>query len=363
MNLAVECPVNTLSFGNVSYGILNEFRKRGLNPNVRVIGGKADCSNLKPEDEYINWIEKRGTDFLKNHSRKTPLLKIWHINDSLSSFSEEQSLFTFYELDSPTKTEINILKNQKNVFVSSKYTKLVFEAAGLENVTYCPLGFDSDNFYERKVARPSAEIVFGLVGKLEKRKAHHKILRAWSKKYGNNKRYALNCAIQNPFIDPQHQSAAIINLLEGKRYFNINFLGFMPTNELYNEFLNANDIILGMSHAEGFGLPEFHSLCLGKHGVILNAHAYKDWANKDNSVLVEAGEKIPAYDGTFFREGGDYNQGQYFDWDEDEFIAACELAETKFLSNPVNEKGRELKKNFNYQHTANVILDELNFNY
>lgn len=356
---AVECPINTLSFGNVSYGILNEIRKRGLNPNIKLIGDKADVSNLKEGDEFIDWVDGLSKNFERKHDRNIPILKIWHISNSLSSLSKDQHLFTFYELDSPTRTEINILKNQKTVFVSSKYTKSVFESCGLSNVEYCPLGFDSDNFHEKSVRRPTAEVIFGLVGKLEKRKAHHKVLRAWAKKYGNNKKYMLNCAIQNPFIDPQQQSAAIMNILENKRFFNINFLGFMPTNNLYNEFLNVNDIVIGMSHAEGFGLPEFHSLALGKHGVILNAHSYKDWANKENAALVEPGEKIDAYDGTFFQQGGEYNQGRYFDWDEDEFIAACEEAEKRFESNKVNEPGKLLKSEFNYGNSVDILLSQI----
>jgi hypothetical protein len=52
----------------------------------------------------------------------------------------------------------------------------------------------------------------------------------------------------------------------------------MNENSIYNEFLNSADIILGMSGGEGFGLPEFQSIALGKHAVLLNAHAYKTWA-------------------------------------------------------------------------------------
>ena len=51
----------------------------------------------------------------------------------------------------------------------------------------------------------------------------------------------------------------------------------MPTNTAYNDYLNSGDIIIGMSGGEGWGLPEFHSVALGKYGIILNAHAYKEF--------------------------------------------------------------------------------------
>ena len=71
----------------------------------------------------------------------------------------------------------------------------------------------------------------------------------------------------------------------------LNFLGMMQKNSLYNDFLNSGNIILGMSGAEGWGLPEFQSVALGKHAVILNASAYKDWATEENSVMVESNGK------------------------------------------------------------------------
>ena len=167
----------------------------------------------------------------------------------------------------------------------------------------------------------------------------------------------LNCAIKNPFLTPEQQSSAINGVLEGKSYFNINFLDFMPTNHLYNDYLNSNDIIIGMSAGEGWGLPEFQSLCLGKHAVILNAHSYKDWANKDNSVLVNPSAKIPCYDGVFFNEGSDFNQGNYFDWNNDEFVSACEEAEKRFEKNKNNDAGEELSKILTWEKTADRLLE------
>ena len=61
----------------------------------------------------------------------------------------------------------------------------------------------------------------------------------------------------------------------------------MDKNIVYNDFLNSGDIILGMSGGEGWGLPEFHSVGMGKHAVVLNAHSYKDWADEINSVLIK----------------------------------------------------------------------------
>ena len=49
---------------------------------------------------------------------------------------------------------------------------------------------------------------------------------------------------------------------------------------MYNDFLNSSDIVLGMSGGM-LGLPEFQSAYLGKHAVLLNVSAYKDWAKEN----------------------------------------------------------------------------------
>ena len=133
----------------------------------------------------------------------------------------------------------------------------------------------------------------------------------------------------------------------------------MPTNDLYNDYLNSADVIIGMSGGEGWGLPEFHSIGLGKHGVILNAHGYKGWANEENSILVQPKEKIDSYDDVFFKEGMQYNQGQIFDFDEEEFIFACETAIEKVKENRVNEAGLKIQEDFPVSKTLDSLLELL----
>ena len=359
--ISLEIPVNNLSFGNCSVNLLKELYNKKINPTIFLIGEKADLSSFEGSltPEFLDWFKSCASNSQKKHKRDNPVLKLWHLNGSLNSYSKDQFLFTFYELDSPTQTELNIINNQKRVIVSSTYAKDIFEQFGCNNIEHCPLGFDSSSFFKKEIKNKQDKIIFGLAGKLEKRKQHHKVLSAWAKRYGNNPRYMLNCAIKNPFLTPEQQSSAINGVLEGKSYFNINFLDFMPTNYLYNDYLNSNDIIIGMSAGEGWGLPEFQSLCLGKHAVVLNAHSYKDWANKENSVLVNPSAKIPCYDGVFFKEGLDFNQGNYFDWNDDEFISACEEAEKRFEKNKNNDAGEELSKIFTWEKTANRLLEIL----
>jgi hypothetical protein len=324
------------------------------------IGG-VDINTQNKNDGFFEWLNQCAIKANSSHSKNNPIFKLWHLAGSLKSFSKEQVLMSFYELDSPTKTELNIVRNNNKILLSSKYAISCFKNLGCDNLDFIPLAFDAEHF--SKIARPQerTDVHFGLAGKLEpQRKRHLKTLSAWASKYGNRPGYFLNCSLYNHFLDPNVQSQIINQALGGQRYWNINFLPYLPTNAAYNQFINNNDIILAMSGGEGWGLPEFQSVALGKHCVGLNAHAYKDWMNDANTTLVNPNGKIPAYDNIFFKEGQEYNQGNIFDWNEEEFISATETSEKKFRSNPENTEGLKLQTEFTYSKMTDSILNTLN---
>jgi hypothetical protein len=356
MDFSLNLPINSVSFGQTSTLILRELFNRNINPLISPIGGNVDLSSQQIDQNFAKWIEPNINSFLANHKRTNKIFKLWHLNGSLESLSEKQILFSFYELDSPTQAELNIVKNNHKVIFSSKYSIEVFKNHGCSNLEYVPLAFDKYNFQKLDKVYFKDRIVFNLVGKLEKRKHHKKVIQTWLKKFGNDQRYHLQCAIYNPFLKEEDNKALINSILEGKDYFNISFIGNMPQNAAYNDYLNSGNIILGMSGGEGWGLPEFHSVALGKHAVILNAHAYKEWANENNSTLVNPNSKMEVYDNMFFHKGQMFNQGNIFDFDSEEFISACEKAIAKVVSNKLNTEGLKLQQEFSSEKMVDRIL-------
>lgn len=354
--MTFNCPINSTSFGQVSVALLREAYKKGDVHPIYIIGNVADLKSQKTDIEFFNWIDKGIVSFLSQHDRKNPTFKLWHINGAMDFISDNQAIMTFHETDELTDAEANILKNNKKVIVTSNYTKDVFLSKNI-NAHYVPLGFDDVNFsnINRKYYNDE-RVVFTLNGKFEHRKRHSKIISSWIKKFGNNKKYFLQCAVYNPFINDRANNDLLLNALGYKKYFNVSFLKVMEKNSEYNDHLNSGNIVIGMSGGEGWGLPEFQSVAIGKHAVILNAHAYKDWANTKNSVLVDPSKKIDCYDGIFFGKGGNFNQGQIFDWEEDNFISACEEAVKRVQNNPLNEEGIKLQENFSYKKVYEKIL-------
>lgn len=360
MNLAFNLPVNSVSFGQISTLILRELFASKINVPIIPMGNVDLSTQSDLNQDFIKWLEELVNSSLEQIDRKNKIFKLWHLNGSFESYSNQQVLLSFYELDQPTKVEINTVKNNNKVFFSSKETVEIFKNLGCKNVEYIPLAFDKYNFnMTDKSYFTDDRIVFNLVGKLEKRKHHLKLIDLWAKKFGNNKKYALQCCIFNPFMKPEDQNNLISQTLQGKSYFNINFLPFMGQNKIYNDFLNSGNIVLGMSGGEGWGLPEFHSVAMGKHAVIMNAHGYKSWANEDNCTLVEPNSKTEAYDGIFFHKGAPYNQGNIYDFDGSDFISACEVAIKKTETQKLNQQGLALQKEFSSEKFLQNILTHL----
>ncbi len=355
MSFSVNLPLGQVSFGQVSTLLLRGLYERKIHPCIFPIG-QIDVGSQEEDKGFQDFLTKCVNKSSLEHSRDIPTFKLWHLNGGLDSFSKIHNFLTFYELDQPTPAELNIAKNANKIIFTNKFCANVFEQYGVNSHTV-PLAFDKHNFkILNKKYFEDERIVFNLCGKFEHRKHHAKIIKAWCKKFGNNKKYSLQCALYNPFLDEKKNKDLFISSVEGKNYSNVQFLGHMPKNSLYNDFLNSGNIVIGMSGAEGWGLPEFQSLALGKHGVILNAHAYQEWANKENSVLVEASGKTEVYDGIFFSPNQPFNQGNIFNFKDDDFISGCEEAIKRTEADKVNKEGLKIQEDFSLDKTLDMLL-------
>ncbi len=353
-------PLNSLSFGHCSVLILKEAYERNMPLNLFLMQDPADVTAYNLEQDFQFWLSSCASRAKKSFKRSDIGFKLWHINGSEQSIGQKQVLFTFHELDAVTPIEANILKNQKAVLVASKFTEEIFKEAGVENVTYCPLGFDALHFKKINVKKPEGSpITFSLFGKFEKRKHTAKVLKAWISKYGNRRGYLLNVHVYNPFFSPEDNNLQMVNALGGQKPWNVNFLPYVKTLKELNEGLNVCDIVLDMSGGEGFSIPSFSALALGKHGVVHNCSSIKDWAAESGAVMVEPTGKEPVFDNIFFKQGQDFNQGNIFTFDENDFLTACDVAVSKYESNPVNEQGLLLQKKYTWSKTMDGIQTAL----
>jgi glycosyltransferase involved in cell wall biosynthesis len=347
--ITFNVPLNSVSFGQVSLSLLREAYNQKLDCLVFPIG-QPDLSAQTPDDGFNRWLEDKIRQAPVKHSRDNRIIKLWHLNGGLESFGKDQELITFLETDSVTDTELNIIKNQKTVWVTSLYTKETMEQFGAKNIKYLPLGFDTFHFKKlnKRYYGPGITTI-GLGGKFEdKRKAHGQIITSLLNKYGNNLKFMLHFAVYNPFFSKEQNESIIGHLTQGKRYSNVVWLPFMAKNSEYNDFLNSCDIFLGMSNAEGRDLPVYQAAALGKKIVALNAHSYKDYLNEKNSWLIEPSGKQIAVDGVFFHPNQPFNQGSFFKWDTNDFFQKLEEA--------INSPSKNNFSPISYTETLNTLL-------
>jgi hypothetical protein len=363
--MILEGPINNLSLGNVTFNIARELSRRDelksmcLPQCVNQISFQSfDRADENLKREIINKIQ----NFNKEVIVDDVALKIWHINGCERRVAKKQILFSFYEVDMPTETEINLVNQQDAVIFSSTEAIDAFLKTGKVNPDkfyFVPLGFDED-FYVEDVKKPDV-IHFGICGKLEKRKNTQTVIREWLKLYGNNNKYQLTCLINNPFFPKETFDQIIINTLEGKHYSNINFLPTLETNSQVNQFINSLDIDLsGCCGNEGWNLPSFNAACMNKVCVVGLGGAHLDWVNEfsnSNLIKLEPSGIEECYDGVFFHRGMEYNQGCFHYFRPELISAAIKEAEYFFVNNYKEDSGKELREFFTYEKTVNSILN------
>ncbi len=363
MKIILEAPLNQLSLGNVTYNFLKEFYKicqkdSSFSFIYYPISNPELTSFDRASDDFKKWLKSSIDNRFKSISKDFITLKNWHINGAERRITPRQVLFTYYELDEPTVAERAIVGLQDSTIFSSSYAARSFAHTGIGKVYSVPLGLD-DDVYKLNKNYLEGKINFLLMGKYEKRKHTDKILRTWIKKFGNNPKYQLTCSITNVFFDKELMKRLVSTYRS--MAWNINFLPFVSTNSEVNDILNSADIdISGLSGAEGWGLPAFNATCLGKWSVVLNATSHKDWATKENSILIEPLNKIPCYDGTFFKQGSDFNQGSIYDFDEDQAVVGMEKAVNLAENKIANTEGLKLGQKFTYENSVSQIVSILN---
>lgn len=356
--LNFDAPFNSLSLGNVSLNFLRELKKKNIDLNIFPMGNSDFSAFDKLSKEDQDYINENADKAVGRLDRLTPTLKVWHIQGSEKKIGDNQFLYTFYEVDSPTEEEVSIVKAQNHVFFSCSEAAQSFKDKGCDNVSYVPLGFDPDFHKTNKEYLGDDLIHFGLIGKMERRKNTQALIQLWSNKFGNNPRYQLTCLVGNPFIKKEQMDKLITQAMNNQKYSNINFLPRLKTNSEVNDLINSIDIdISGLSNGEGWNLPAFNATALGKWSIVSNCSSHKDWATKDNAILVDPVGKQPCYDNAFFVKGHKYNQGEYYRLHQDGISKA--LDQSVQFAKSENTEGLKLQEKFTYAKTVEKILEKI----
>lgn len=353
-----KAPFNALSFGQVTYNLAREMYLQDLDVSIFPISETVDLSCFdKIDDDFFKWIKDRSVNRYTNINKDTKCLQLWHLRGSDARPTNNSFLYTFHEIDGATDAEKTICSLHDKTIFSSSFSKDLFNKNGANNAYYCHVGFDTDIVkLDRKYLDDCVHFI--LVGKWESRKNTELIIRTWLDLFGNKKDYRLTCLVDNPFFAKETMDSLIARVMNhgGKNYFNITFLPRLKTNSEMVDLYNSCDIDLsGLSSAEGWNLPAFNASCLGKWSCVLDHTSHLDWATASNCVLGAPDGQRKPYDGAFFKEGDEYNQGMIYDVSPD----TLRLMMTKSLdfAKKPNLEGEKLKETFSYKKMLDNLLD------
>lgn len=357
----LNAPVNAVSFGSVGFNIARELIRRGQPFDFCPIGQLDFTSFSKATEEEKTILNQKAVNFTQTYSRKNPTLRLWHVRQSEFSIGERQNLLTFHELDELTPNEVNVLNNQEQVFVTNEETRQTFLNYGVEVPVYnIPLGFDPIHFHTTNKKYLSDDVTVWLIcGKLEARKWHHKVIPLWLEKFGNNPKHRLHLHVHNVHLKPEENAALIDKFMGGKKYFNVTVYPYLTNQTQLNEAFNCANIVLDGGANEGWSLPSFHCLGLGKYMVGIRTMGVAAWGGVGGADLIEPDGKVPCYDNKFFVKDSGWNQGNFFTYKTEDFALAMDSALAKRLANKVNIQGFEIQKQFTWAKTVDAILSKI----
>ncbi len=364
LNVTAQC--SALSLGQVGFNLLRELYKRKV--QVCFYPRQFDLNPFRIDTGFGQWLERAVNTRHTKLDRKVPTLNVWHVNGSEQRISDKQVTLSFHETDAPTEAEVNIVNQQDHTLFTSNWTVDSFKTYGAKNVSFVPLGLDEDFV-------PAARRLIGedkthwiLVGKHEGRKNTELIIKTWMKRYGGKREHQLTLCIHNPFyqkrqlpngqIEGFDMNDVYASIFRAGKPHNVNIMPPLKTNaEMLSLYQSADVDLSGFSSSEGWGIPAHTCTALGKWSIVTNCSAHKDWATKDNSILVEPAGMREVYDNVFFQKGGPFSQGNVYAFTAEQLEEAMSRAE-KVAKTP-NPAGDALRAQHTYSKTLDAILEKI----
>jgi glycosyltransferase involved in cell wall biosynthesis len=285
MKLNLFAPLNTTSYGYHSSYTYHYLSKMGWDVRHLPIGQN------NPDEKFSFGKEKFHYD--------APCLKIWHQFD-LSGFTGSPKIgFTVFELEDLNENEVWNMKYPDKLIVASKWAQKVCENHGI-NASVVPLGYDHEIFYPTPQEEKD-HTIFGNFGKWEIRKGHDVLIRAFNAAFEKDDNVTLVMMPSNPFLSETQRSAWEKMYLNSKLGSKVQIVPRLPNHKDVAHVMNQIHCGVFPARAEGWNLEPLELLACGKHLIISDCTGHKEYANSNNSMMIDMPDKFEsAYDGVFF---------------------------------------------------------------
>lgn len=358
--LNLNCPINNLSYGLVSYNILKELSKK-IDVTLFPIGQVQ--SDEDKDQELLSKLWERNKSF----NYRCPCLRIFHQFSMAESIGHGPRIgFPIFELDTFTDKEKQHLMSLDFIFVCSKWAKNIVECqlrCDKSFVKVIPLGVDRNIFHEQvQPAQLNFQgTAFLNIGKWEIRKGHDLLLEAFCKTFDKNDDVILLMHCECPF--DKERTKQWMNYYKNSKLGDKIFFVEQRVSSQRNiaSLIKSVDCCVFPSRAEGWCLPLLESMSVGKPVITTKWSGQTEFINKDNAMLIDIDEFEPAYDPPWFN-------GQCGNWakfGQKQLDQLCGYMKNIHKSKQsrgeslFNLVGVDTSKQFSWENACNKVLENI----
>jgi len=353
--ISVVCPINSLGYGISSYNIwknLREYHNISLFPL-----GSVSIENHWNKQEIINDIENQ-----KIYDKKSPCLKIWHANDLIMKphGSGKYSIYTFFETTQITENERTGYNIADTIIVPTQWAKniLVDNNINADKIIVIPPGVDLSIFnhtLEINDNDKTDDYVFINIGKWEIRKGHDVLVHMFNQAFEQKDNVRLLMINNNPFLS-EKENQQWQNLYKNTKLGDKIYIIPRLSSQLdIAKILAVSSCGIYPARAEGWNNEAIETMAMNKPVLITNYSAHTEYANSDNSYLIDIKDHEPCEDGKFFNGVGSWAK---LDTSAiEQTIAYMRFVYKNRIS--TNPKGLETAQKFSWSNTAQNISNIL----
>lgn len=338
----VRAPLNTfLGYGHAAYNII-----KNLHPIYDIslfpISNVIRLTSESNQEDIENWMD------VKKFNPQSPCLTIWHEFQLIQNHIGRGPMigFPIWEINILDELRQNHMNYCDHLIVCSQWAKSVCDASNIKTpVSVVPFGVDRSIFHEEgESIRRDDKFKFFNIGKIEKRKGHDILHKAFAKAFDGIENVELHMFCYNPFLSEDESDAFHREYKEilGDKY---HYHSPVPTDLALASSIRQFDCGVFPTRSEGFCLPILQSMSCGKPIITTNYSGHTQYCNEENSNLLPFVELEEAHDGKWF-----YGNSEWAKLDEDDLISALK---TLYSEGPtINREGIETAKNYSWENTA-----------
>lgn len=304
--LNLICPINSQGYGISAYNIWKHLRS---NADICLFPiGQVEVESHWDKDGLVEDIQ----DQLK-YSPESPCLKIWHASDLVLKPHSRgpYCTYTFFEVDTITKSEKVGYNISDTIITPTNWSKNILENNGIDGnkIFVANPGVDTDIFdhnIEVSDEDKSDNYVFLNIGKWEIRKGHDVLVHMFNKAFEEDDKVELWMVNNNPFLS-QKENKQWENIYKNSKLGDkIKIFPRLPSQKSIAKMIALSDCGIYPSRAEGWNNEGLETMAMNKPVILTNYSAHTDYANTQNSFLIDIHNFEEAQDGIFFKGNGQW---------------------------------------------------------